>query len=171
MSDQELLYLEPGSFDLCLSIGELETSPDLTIAAFALRHLLTRGGLLLGAIVGGNSLPRLRVAMLAADRAGAGASPRIHPSIDGPSLSALLSAVGFVEPVVDVDRVEVSYASFDRLVADLRAMGCTNMLVERSRRPLTRHQFTLARAAFLDGQDRASENFELLHFAAWAPQL
>lgn len=169
-SDQQLLHLEPGSFDLCLSIGELETSPDLTIAAFALRHLLTPGGLLLGTIVGGNSLPRLRVAMLAADRAGAGASPRIHPSIDGPSLSALLGAVGLVEPVVDVDRVAVNYASLDRLVADLRAMGCTNMLVERSRRPLTRRQLNLARAAFLDGEDRATERFELLHFAAWAPQ-
>ena len=169
-SDQEVLHLEPGSFDLCLSIGELETSADLTIAAFALRHLLMPGGSLFGAIVGGNSLPRLRAAMLAADRAGAGASPRIHPSIDGPSLSALLAAVGFVEPVVDVDRVDVNYPHLDRLVADLRTMGCTNVLAERSRQPFTRHQFDLARAAFLDGQSRVNEQFELLHFAAWAPQ-
>ena len=166
----DVLHVAPASFDLCLSIGELETSADLITAAFTLRQLLAPGGLLLGAIVGGDSLPRLRAAMLAADLAGGGATPRIHPSIDGPSLSALLSAVGFVEPVVDVDRLNVSYANLDRLVEDLRAMGCSNILAERSRRPLTRGQVAIARSAFLDGNDRATERFDLLHFAAWAPQ-
>ncbi len=169
-SEAELTQLTAGSFDLCLSIGELETSSDLTTAAFALRHLLVPGGLLLGAIVGGDSLPRLRFTMLTADRALGGAAPRVHPSIDGPSLSALLGAVGFVEPVVDVDRIDVSYASFDRLVADLRTMGCTNVLSERSRRPLTRQQLDAARSAFLGGEERVIERFELLNFLAWAPQ-
>lgn len=170
-TDDDLLHLVPGSVDLCLSIGELETSGDLTTAAFALRHLLAPGGLLLGAIVGANSLPRLRAAMLAADQVSRGATPHIHPSIEGPSLSALLSAAGFVEPVVDVERLDVSYASLDRLVADLRAMGCTNILVERSRRPLTRHQVATARIAFLDADNRrVTERFELLNFAAWAPR-
>ena len=169
-TNEHLLHVAPGSFDLCLSIGELETSPNLQIAAFALRQLLAPGGLLLGAIVGGNSLPRLRAAMLAADLASGGATPRIHPSIDGPSLSALLGAVGFVEPVVDVDRLNVSYASLDRLVDDLRTMGCTNILANRARRPLTRHQIAIARTGFLDGHDRATERFELLNFTAWAPQ-
>lgn len=169
-SDAEAARFAPGSFDLCLSIGQLESSSDLTTAAFTLRHLLAPGGLLLGAIVGGNSLPRLRAAMLAADRANGVATPRIHPSIDGPTLSALLGSVGLIQPVIDVDRVDVSYSGLDRLVADLRAMGCTNILAERSRRPLTRHQVDIARTAFLAGDDRATERFESLHFAAWAPE-
>lgn len=169
-TEKEVLHVAPASFDLCLSIGELETSADLTTAAATLRQLLAPGGLLLGAIIGGNSLPRLRAAMLAADLAGGGATPRIHPSIDGPSLSALLGAVNFVEPVVDVDRLDVSYSNLDRLVEDLRFMGCTNILTNRSRRPLTRGQIAAARNAFLGGQDRVFERFDLLHFAAWSPQ-
>lgn len=161
--------LAPASFDLCLSIGELEAVNDLTAAAFALRHLLSPGGLLLGAMVGGTSLPRLREAMLAADRLGAGATPHIHPSIDGPSLAALLASVGLVDPVVDVDRVDVDYPGLDRLVADLRAMGCTNVLAARSRQSLTRPQLDLARTTFLAGGTRAIERFELHHFTAWAP--
>lgn len=165
----EVPQLSPGSFDLLVSIGELETSDDLASTAFVRRHLLAPGGLLLGAIVGGNSLPRLRSALLAADRVSGGAAPRLHPSIDGPSLSALLVSVGLLDPVVDVDRLDVSYPNLDRLVADLRSMGCTNVLLERSRRPFTRQQAAVAKAAFLGGEDRVRERFELLHFAAWAP--
>ena len=166
----EALPFVPHSFDLCLSICDLETANDIQAAAFALRHVLRPGGLLIGAIVGGNSLPRLRAAMLAADRVEGGASPRLHPSIDGPSLAALLTSVGFSQPVIDIDRVDVAYPDLDRLVGDLRAMGCTNILAERSRRPITRRGLNVARTNFNDGGDRTIERFELLHFAAWAMQ-
>lgn len=166
----DLSQLVPGSFDLCVSIGELETSDDLSTAAFVRRHLLASGGLLLGAIIGGDSLPLLRSAMLAADQAGGGASPRVHPSINGPSLSALLSSAGLVDPVIEIDRIDVRYASFGQLVSDLRAMGCTNILTQRSRRPMTRTQLEIAKRAFLGGGTQATERFELLHFTAWAPQ-
>ena len=161
----------PHSFDLCLSIGELDTINDVQAAAFALRQSLRPGGLLIGAIVGNNSLPRLRAAMLAADRAEGGAAPRLHPSIDGPSLASLLTSAGFIEPVIDVDRVDVAYPDLDRLVGDLRAMGCTNVLSERSRRPITRRGLSAARIAFHDGGGPSVERFELLHFAAWSPKV
>lgn len=164
------LAVAPHSFDLCLCIGELETANDLATTAFALRHTLAPGGLLLGAIVGGGSLPRLRASMLAADRVSGNAAPRVHPMIDGPSLAALLTSAGLDDPVVDVDRVDVSYPSFDRLVGDLREMGCTNILADRSRVPLSRRALDAARAAFLDGDAQAIERFDLLHFAAWAPE-
>lgn len=163
------LPAEPHSFDLCLSIGQLESANDVQAAAFELRHMLRPGGLLVGAIVGGNSLPRLRAAMLAADRLGGNATPRVHPRIDGPSLAALLVSVGLVEPVVDVDRVDVRYPDLDRLVGDLRAMGCTNILADRSRSPIGRRALDAARNAFLDKDQQSVERFDLLHFAAWAP--
>ena len=163
--------MAPASVDLSLSIGDLESTNDVQAAAFALRQMLRPGGLLLGAIVGGNSLPRLRQAMLAADRIDGGAAPRLHPSIDGPSLAALLISVGFSEPVIDVDRVAVRYSTLDRLVGDLRAMGCTNILDQRSRRPILRSGLAAARTAFLDGADHAEERFELLNFTAWAPKI
>lgn len=166
-----LAEMVPASVDLCLSIGTLDSINDIQAAAFAFRHALRPGGLLLGAIVGGNSLPRLRQAMLAADRIDGGASPRLHPSIDGPSLAALLQSVGFAEPVIDVDRVSVSYPGLDRLVGDLRHMGCTNILAQRSRRPISSRGLAAARAAFLDGADQVTERFELLYFAAWVPEI
>jgi SAM-dependent methyltransferase len=166
-ADLESMPFDPQSFHLCLTVGLLETANNLPLAAAALNLVLKPGGLLLGAIAGGQSLPRLRRAMLAADSAKGQASPRIHPRIEAAGLAQLLTSAGFAMPVVDVDRVELAYSSLDGLVRDLRAMGATNVLNARFRRPLDRAAIAAARTAFLDGQDRAVEQVEILHFAAW----
>ena len=74
-------------------------------------------------------------------------------------------------PVVDIDRVEARYSTLADLVRDLRAMGATNVLRQRSRRPLTKSARTAAFEAFAAaGRDgRTTETFEILHFAAWTP--
>jgi hypothetical protein len=74
-------------------------------------------------------------------------------------------------PVVDVDRVQVSYSSLDRLIADLRRMGATNTLTARSRENLPKVALAAARECFAEAGDggRTVETFEILHFAAWTP--
>lgn len=168
-ADFESLPFKAEQFDLCLCIGLLDTANSLSLAAAVLHVILQPGGLLIGAVSGGQSLPRLRAAMLAADAVAGQASPHIHPRIEPPALARLLTETGFAAPVVDVDRVEVAYRSLDMLVRDLRAMGTTNILRARSRRALSRAELNAARAVFLDGQDRAAERLEILHFAAWKP--
>ncbi len=168
-ADIESLPFNAGQFDLCLCIGLLDTANNLSLAAAALHLVLEPGGLLIGAIPGGHSLPRLRAAMLAADAAAGQASPHVHPRIEPPALARLLTEAGFAAPVVDIDRVEVTYPSLDALVGDLRAMGATNVLWARSRRALSRAALNVARTAFLNGQARAAEQIEILHFAAWKP--
>jgi NADH dehydrogenase [ubiquinone] 1 alpha subcomplex assembly factor 5 len=166
-ADLESLPFDGESFDLVLTVGILDTANNLPLAAAALELVLKPGGLLLGAIAGGQGLPGLRRAMLAADSISGPASPHVHPRIDGPSLAQLLTSAGFAMPVVDIDRVELDYGSMDGLVHDLRAMGATNVLNARSRRPMTRAALEAARAAFLNGGARAAEQVEILHFAAW----
>ena len=168
-ADLEALPFTAEQFDLCLCVGLLDTANNLPLAAAALHLVLEPGGLLIGAIAGGQSLPRLHAAMLGADAAGGQASPHVHPRIEAPALARLLSEAGFAEPVVDIDRCEIAYRSLDALVSDLRAMGATNVLNARSRRPLGRAAVKAARIAFLDGQERAVERVEILHFAAWKP--
>jgi SAM-dependent methyltransferase len=166
-AELETLPFDGGTFDLVLCIGVLDTANLLPLAAAALHLVLKPGGLLLGAIAGGQSLPRLRKAMLAADAVAGHASPRLHPRIEGPGLAQLLTEAGFSMPVVDVDRVVLDYPSLDGLVRDLRAMGTTNILNARSLLPISRAAFAAARAAFLDGAPRAEEQVDILHFAAW----
>jgi NADH dehydrogenase [ubiquinone] 1 alpha subcomplex assembly factor 5 len=79
-----------------------------------------------------------------------------------------LADAGFINPVVDIDRVPVSYASLDRLVKDLRAAGATNVLAARPRFTAKRARAAAARAFASAGNDgRTIETFEILHFAGW----
>ena len=135
----------------------------------ALATSLTADGLLIGAMSGGDTLPQLRAAMHAADRVSGGARPHVHPRIEPAALVHLLGNAGLSRPVVDIDRVKVSYASLGRLVGDLRAMAATSILVERSPAPLSRSERAAASTAFTDaGADgKTIETFEILHFAGW----
>lgn len=170
--DEEAWQVAPATYDLIIAIGTLDTLNALQAVLRSLRSALANDALLIGAISGGETLPRLRSAMRAADAVEGAASPHVHPRIEAAALAPLLGDAGFVRPVVDVDRVNVRYRDLGGLVADLRAMGATNVLVERPRSGLSRRAFAAAIAEFaaggVDGQ-RTTETFEILHFAAWTP--
>ncbi|TIP78815.1 MAG: SAM-dependent methyltransferase, partial [Mesorhizobium sp.] len=70
-----------------------------------------------------------------------GASPRVIPFTDVRDAGALLQRAGLALPVADVETVTVRYDSLFGLMADLRAMGETSALIDRSRRPGTRKLF------------------------------
>lgn len=169
-ADLETLHFEAESFDLCICIGLLDTANDLALAMKRVHQVLQVGGLFMGALAGGNSLPRLRRAMLAADAISGQASPHVHPRIEASGLAQLLSEAGFESPVVDIDRIDIVHKSLDSLVADLRAMGGTNVLITRSRRPILRQGLAAARTEFLQKKGKVSELVEILHFAAWKPE-
>jgi len=158
-------------YDLVIAIGTLDTVNDLPRDLLTLRWAMRPDALFLGALSGGNTIPRLRSAMRAADAVGGAALPHIHPRIEPSALASLLVEAGFVNPVVDVDRASVGYRSFDRLVSDLRAMAATNILTERRRQALSRAAYAAAATDFAatanDGQ--TLEIFEILHFACWSP--
>jgi hypothetical protein len=170
-ADEIDLPSEPGRHDLCVAIGTLDTINDLPLALLAIRGALEPDGLFIGALSGGETLPQLRSAMRAADAVQGSAAPHVHPRIEASALAPLLAAAGFVNPVVDVDRVPVSYRSLLDLVRDLRRMGTTNILMQRSQRPLGKAARQAALDAFTSAGDgtRTTETFELLHFAAWTP--
>lgn len=161
-----------GAYDLALAIGTLDSVNDLPLALNLVRQAIRPGGLFIGAFSGGNSLPQLRAAMRAADASAGTASPHVHPRIEAAAVAPLLSAAGFTNPVIDIDQVQVGYTSFDRLIADLRRMGATNVLSDRLREPITRAGYAAAKAHFENAarDGRIIEIFEVLHFACWAPQ-
>lgn len=157
-----------GEYDLCVALGTLDTVNDLPLALQLIRRGLRPDGLLIGAVAGGNSLPALRSSMIEAGRVEGRIVARVHPRIEAPSFAGLLTAAGFVMPVVDIDRVQLRYKSLDALVRDLRAMGSTSILANRAP-PLTKAGLQLARNAFsaLGRDGRTEETVEILHFLGW----
>jgi hypothetical protein len=159
---------DPQAYDLVLAIGTLDTVNALPLALQLIRYAMQANGLFIGALSGGDTLPQLRAAMRAGDALENAAAPHVHPRIEAAALAPLLSQAGFVNPVVDIDRVSVSYRSLDRLIADLRAMAATNLLTARPRF-IPRAAWAAASSAFASAgdSDRTTETFEILHFAAW----
>ena len=156
-----------GPFDLVTSLGLLDTVNDLPGALALIRRALKPDGLFLAAFAGAGSLARLRRAMRAGEEAqGTGAAARIHPQIEVRAAGDLLVRAGFALPVVDREIVDVRYPSLAELVADLRAMGATNSLAQRSRRPFTR---TGLAAAAADFGTATPERFEIVYLSGWAP--
>jgi NADH dehydrogenase [ubiquinone] 1 alpha subcomplex assembly factor 5 len=171
-AEEDRLPFADAAFDLIVSVGALDTVNDLPGALILARRALSPDGLFLAAFAGAGSLPRLRSAMLAADAAEGGASPRIHPQIDVRAAGDLLARAGFALPVADVEGIDVRFPHLMALVHDLRAMGATNILAQRSRMPIGRAGLAAAVrdfAAAADGDGKTAERFEILHLSGWAP--
>lgn len=169
--DEDRLPFADASFDLVIAVGSLDNIDDLPGALLIIRRILQPDGLLLAALPGAGSLPRLRSAMLAADAVRGGAAARLHPAVDVRTGGDLLARVGFALPVADTRTVHVSYADLSRLVGDLRAHGATNILNRRSRTPIGRAARAAACADFaahaVDG--RTTERIEILYLSGWSP--
>jgi SAM-dependent methyltransferase len=172
--ESEGLALAPQSLDLVVSALALQFVNDLPGVLAQIRRALRPDGLLLAAMLGGDTLGELRQAFAAAEtEVEGGVSPRVAPFADLRDIGALLQRAGFALPVTDVDRVVVRYDSAFALMQDLRRMGATNVLSERRRTPTRRA--TLLRMAqvygerFADPDGRIRATFEVIWLSGWAP--
>ncbi|OCW58307.1 methyltransferase domain-containing protein [Hoeflea olei] len=166
--------LKPESADLIVSPLALHATNDTPGVLVQMRRALRPDGLLLAATPGAGTLGELRESLLAAEsELTGGASARVHPFADIRDYGALLQRAGFTLPVTDVESVTVRYADMFGLLRDLRAMGMTSFLVNRSRVPVGRSLFLRAAQIYAerfsdpDGRIRAS--FSIIHLSGWAP--
>ena len=170
----EEVPLEEQSVNLVLSPLSLHLTNDTPGMLIRIRRALKPDGLFLAAIPGAGTLAELRDVLLAAEaELLGGASPRVIPFPDVRDIGALLQRAGFALPVVDTDSYTVRYDNLFALMRDLRAMGMTNPLAGRSRKPLNRAFFLRAaelyaeRYADADGRIRAT--FSIVYVSGWAP--
>jgi SAM-dependent methyltransferase len=173
-ADEEALPFRDGALDLVVSALALQFVNDLPGTLVQIRRALAPDGLLLAALVGGETLGELRQALTAAEaEIEDGLSPRVAPFLDVREAGALLQRAGFALPVTDVDRFTVRYASPIDLMRDLRRMGASNPLWARSRRPLRRatlaRMMEVYRERFSDSDGRIRATFEIVWLSGWAP--
>jgi SAM-dependent methyltransferase len=174
VADEEALPFGDATLDLVVSALALQFVNDLPGTLVQIRRALKPDGLLVAALLGGETLTELRESFAAAEsETTGGVSPRVAPFADLRDLGALLQRAGFALPVTDTDRLTVRYDSAFALMHDLRRMGATNILVDRRRRPLRRA--TLMRMAeiyaerFADPDGRVRATFEIVWLSGWSP--
>jgi malonyl-CoA O-methyltransferase len=121
------LPLPAGSVDLLWSNLALHwhPQPHRVIADWA--RVLRTDGLMMFSCFGPDTFAELRDAFDAS-----GMRERVLPFVDLHDYGDMLVAAGMATPVMDMEKLTITYASVDKLLADVRAFG-GNPLIARSR--------------------------------------
>ena len=167
--DDDRLPFADHSFDLIINIGSLDTINDLPGALVLIRRILVPDGLMLAGLISADSFPSLKSMIMKAEEDLV--SAHIHPNIDVRTAGDLVARAGLRLPVADSDHLSLSYSELERLIADIRDMGGSNILASGQtslRRTVYRNMQSLFHAAAgADGKFRESVN--ILYLCAWAP--
>jgi SAM-dependent methyltransferase len=171
--DEEALKLPKGKPDLYVSILTLHTVNDLPGALIQIRRALKPGGRFMAALFGPRTLEELRASLADAElEIEGGISPHVHPFVDVREAGALLQRAGFAEPVADTYDIAARYQDPMKLLRDLRAMGETNILVERRKAPLRRATLTRAMEIYKERyvfEKALTGTFEFVFMSGMAP--
>jgi SAM-dependent methyltransferase len=172
--DEDLLPLKDASLNLIVSGLALHRVDDLPGALIQIRRALRPDGLFMAALLGARALIELRQALLEAEaETEGGASPRVSPFADVRDYGALLQRAGFALPVADAETLKVIYPSPRELMREVRALGGGNVLLARSKAPLSRRTLERTEAIYRERHSmpdgRVSATFEIVYLSGWAP--
>lgn len=130
------------------------------------RRVLRPGGLLIFSTFGPDTLKELRQAWSAVD-----GGAHVHGFIDMHDLGDQLVHAGFAEPVLDVERLTLTYETVRALLLDLKHLGAHNALATRHRGLTGKRRFSAFTAAYeqwrRDG--RLPATYEVVYGQAWVP--
>ena len=174
IGETSLVPFAPQSLDAVVSLLAFQWVDDLPGLLIQIKRALKADGLFIACLLGGQTLHELRDSFARAEiECEGGLSPRVSPFADLRDIGALMQRAGFALPVVDTETITVRYQTPLALFADLRAMGGTNVLIERRKTPLRRK--TLLRALeiyaenYSDADGRIRVTFECLWVSGWTP--
>lgn len=172
--DTEVLDLRPAAHDLVVHAMALHWANDPVGQMIQCRQALRADGLMLAVLLAGQTLHQLRAVLAQAEsEVTGGLSPRVAPMGAMRDLGALLQRAGLALPVADSVGLTAEYRDLTHLMHDLRAIGETNAMSSRLRRPTRRAVFARAdrlyRARFAADGGRLPATFELVCLTGWAP--
>jgi malonyl-CoA O-methyltransferase len=121
-ADAQVLPIGTGSVDMIFSNLMLQWCNDLDAALRECRRVLRPGGVLTFSTLGPDTLVELRRAWHAADPRHA----HVNRFFDMHDVGDALARAGFAEPVLDVERYTLTYATARDLMRDLKTIGAHN---------------------------------------------
>lgn len=174
IADTDRLALDNAPYDLLIHAMSLHWANDPVGQLIQCRHALRADGLLIAICFGGQTLNELRACLAQAEsEVVGGLSPRVAPMGELRDIGALLQRAGLALPVADALPFTLEYADGWHLMRDLRAMGETNALSARLRRPTARRVLQRAvelyQSHFSTDTGRIAATFEMIFLTGWAP--
>jgi NADH dehydrogenase [ubiquinone] 1 alpha subcomplex assembly factor 5 len=121
-----------GTFDLVISSQAIHWVNDLPGLFKEVKRVLKPDGCFMFSMIGGATLPELRISMTLAEleREG-GVSPHVGPFVELSDIGGLMQSAGFSLPTIDIDTVKVSYPDAAVLMEHLQRMGEANASLNR----------------------------------------
>ncbi len=164
--DLERLPLADDSADLLFSNLALQwcATPDAVFREF--RRVLAPGGTLLFTTFGPDTLRELREAWACAD-----GYEHVNQFLDLHDIGDALVRACLAEPVMDVERLALTYARVEDLLHDLKGLGSRSVGETRARGLTTRARIVAMTGAYeaLRCDGRLPASFEVVYGHAWAP--
>ena len=165
-SDAERLPFADDSFDFIFSNLMLQWCMDLESVFTELRRVLAPGGLLMFTTLGPDTLKELRASWEAVD-----GYTHVNSFIDMHDVGDALVNTHWAEPVMDTERITVTYREVRTLMQDLKHLGAHNVTVGRPRGLTGKQRWQQVAGAYeqfrVDGVLPAS--YEVVYGHAWSP--
>ncbi len=162
--DAVRLPLESASVDIVFSNLMLQWCDPLDDALAEARRVLKPQGLFVFSTFGPDTLKELRSAWAEAD-----SHSHVNRFLDMHDVGDALVRAGLLEPVLDVDRLQVTYSDALTLMRDLKSIGARNETAGRPRTLLGRGHLQRVFDAYesfrKDG--RLPATYEVVYGAAW----
>eukprot|EP00536_Pseudo-nitzschia_multiseries_P012867 jgi/Psemu1/209813/e_gw1.512.74.1 len=130
--EEDKLPFPDGTFDLVMSSQAIHWVNDLPKLFREVHRVLKPDGCFMFSMIGGATLPELRIAMVLAEleREG-GVGAHVGPFVELSDVGSLMQNAGFSLPTIDIDTVKISYPSAPVLMEHLQRMGEGNASLRR----------------------------------------
>lgn len=165
-ADADQLPFADDSFELIFSNLMLQWSVDLEHTLTELRRVLAPGGLLMFTTFGPDTLMELRASWETVD-----GHTHVNRFPDLHDVGDLLVKTRWADPVMDSERITVTYRELGRLMQDLKHIGAHNVTAGRPRGLTGQRRWQQFSAAYerhrSDGVLPAS--YEVVYGHAWSP--
>jgi len=165
-ADAESLPFADDSFELIFSNLMLQWSVDLEVTLLELRRVLAPGGLLMFSTFGPDTLMELRASWEAVD-----GFTHVNTFIDMHDVGDSLLSTRWADPVMDSERITVTYRQLATLMQDLKQIGAHNVNHGRPAGLTGRHRLQQLTEAYEDYREDGvlPASYEVVYGHAWSP--
>lgn len=163
--DLDALPFSADSFDLIFANASIQWSTQPQETFNDLGRLLRPEGLLMFTSFGPDTLYELRAAWGAVDGAA-----HVHGFIDMHHYGDMLVHAGLADPVMDVEKIKLTYKDIVAVMADLKVIGAGNASQQRNRGLTGKNRLALLAKAyeqFRGADKRLPATYEVIYGHAW----